>query len=275
MVSPIGMAVILLVLLLPVLYIAGEVKQLRYLRVGAFALLLPICVFVAWGVGMLQQLDYNAHYGGASQSLIQATLEQIEGGNIDHVIECLKELDGKYQPTYENRANYDALTKETVQRLKSMPVPPAKSPLDSATAAGAVSTAAEASETDYEKPAGWMTVDVRGHFSMDLPPRAEEVPVQGIDSLVGKYRIGDIELTYDYGAYSSTLEELSRHDGYSRTEVVVDGCIADLVATSTGDLGLAFPKVPSGPRLTLHAHYTEPESEDIVRKVLLSVSFPR
>lgn len=71
------------------------------------------------------------------------------------------------------------------------------------------------------------------------------------------------------------LEELSSRDGYSRTEVVVDGCIADLVATSTGDLGLAFPKVPSGPRLTLHVHYTEPESEDIVRKVLLSVRFPR
>ena len=224
--TPIGAMVVLLVMLLPVLYIAGEIKRMRYLRVGAFVLLLPICVFVAWGVGMLQQFNYNA------------------------------------------------LTEETILRLKSKPTPQANAPQESSPAVGVNSTAAETSETEYEKPAGWTTVDVRGHFSIDLPPSAEETPVQGIDSLVGKYRIGDIELTYDYGAYSSTLEEFSAYDGYARTEVTVDGWPAVLVTTNAGNMGLVFPKVPSGAKLTLHASYAGPESGDIAKKILLSVKFP-
>ena len=124
-------------------------------------------------------------------------------------------------------------------------------------------------------PEGWNTVDVRGLFSFDVPPSAEEDPVQGIDSLVGKYRIGDIELMYDYGAYSSTLEEFNSDDGYARRTVSVDGWTADLVATNAGKMGIAFPRVPSGAKLTLYARYTEPESKDIVEKILFSVRFPK
>lgn len=119
---PLGVIAILLVMTLPVLYIVGEVKQWRYLRVGAFVLLVPICVFVAWVVGMLQIFDYNARYGFASRDLIATTVQQLEAGNVEYVIECLKELEGEYHPTYENRANYDTLTEETIRQLNSRPI---------------------------------------------------------------------------------------------------------------------------------------------------------
>lgn len=130
-------------------------------------------------------------------------------------------------------------------------------------------------ESEYVKPATWITVNVRGLFSFDAPPSATEEPVQGIDSLVGKYRIGDIELGYDYGAYSSTLGEFSGEAGYARRSVTVDGWPADLVTTDAGNMGIAFPKVPSGAKLTLHARYKKPESRGTVEKIFLSVKFTK
>jgi hypothetical protein len=130
-------------------------------------------------------------------------------------------------------------------------------------------------ESEYVKPATWITVNVRGLFSFDVPPNTTEDPVQGIDSLVGRYRIGDIELGYDCGAYSSTLEEFSSDEGYVRRTVAVDGWPADLVATDAGNMGIAFPKVPSGAKLTLHARYTKRESKDTVEQILLSIKFPK
>ncbi len=116
---PLAFVVVLLVMTLPLLDIVGEAKRLRYLRVGAVVLLLPICVFVAWAVGMLQQFNYNARYGFASQELIAVTVQQLEAGNADHVLECLKALDEQFSPTYENRANYDNLVEVTVRALEA------------------------------------------------------------------------------------------------------------------------------------------------------------
>lgn len=117
--QPLGFLAVLIVMTLPLLYIVGEAKRLRYLRISAFVLLLPICVFVAWAVGMLQQFNYNAWYGFASQELIAATVQQLETGNTDHVLQCLKALDEQFSPTYENRANYDNLVEVTVRALEA------------------------------------------------------------------------------------------------------------------------------------------------------------
>ncbi len=118
-----------------------------------------------------------------------------------------------------------------------------------------------------------VTVDVRELFSFDAPPETKEKPVQGVDSLVGVYQIGDIELHYDYGSYSSPLTEFDRYDGYMREEVVIDGWAAELVTTDTGNMGVVFPKVPSGAKLTLYARFKKLESSEIVREILLSIKF--
>jgi hypothetical protein len=126
---------------------------------------------------------------------------------------------------------------------------------------------------DRRLPDGWVTVDVRELFSFGAPPGIREKPVQGIDSLVGTYEIGEIELHYDYGGYSSSLTEYAPLDGYTRKDVLIDGWAAELVTTNAGNLGIVFPKVPSGAKLTLYARFKRPESSDVVRKILLSIKF--
>lgn len=130
-------------------------------------------------------------------------------------------------------------------------------------------------EIERNVPQGWNTVSVHNLFTFDAPPSINEIPVQGIDSLVGKYEIDGIELWYDYGQYSSTLEEYSDHPGYIRQKVTVDGRKADIVQTDDGHMGIAFSRVPGGSKLTLSASYSMPESGDTVRKILESVQFAK
>jgi len=73
---------------------------------------------VAYIVGHLSQLNYNAWYGGASKELVDTTITQIEDGNIDRVMSVLRRLNLDYQPTYENRAHYNELVYEAVAQME-------------------------------------------------------------------------------------------------------------------------------------------------------------
>jgi hypothetical protein len=125
-----------------------------------------------------------------------------------------------------------------------------------------------------ETPEGWEPIAVGGLFTFSAPPGIIEKPVQGIDSRVGLYQISDIELGYDYGQYSSTLEEFSDLPGYERKTVVVGGLRAELVRTDSYHQGIAFRSVPGGQKLTVHATYASPESADTVERILLRIQFP-
>jgi len=73
---------------------------------------------VAYLVGHLSHLNYNAWYGDASKDLVDTTITEIEDGNIERVMKVLRRLNLDYQPTYENRANYDELVSAAVSEMK-------------------------------------------------------------------------------------------------------------------------------------------------------------
>ena len=49
-------------------------------------------------------------------------------------------------------------------------------------------------------------------FSMRPPPEGKGGPVQGIDSSVGEFASGYLELTYDYGMWGTSFEEQLRRE---------------------------------------------------------------
>ncbi len=128
---------------------------------------------------------------------------------------------------------------------------------------------------EHNTPMNWIAVAGRRPFTFNAPPGIVEKPVQGEDSLVGMWQLDDIELSFDYGMYSSTLDEFSSYRGYSRQDVILDGSFAELVQTDDGHMGIVFPRVPAGQKLTMYASYTEPESRDTVKKMLLSIQFAK
>jgi hypothetical protein len=116
---PLALIVILVVMASPILYIIGETRGRRSLRIGSIIILLPAAIFTGWATGMLSRFNYNAWYGSSSKSLIDETILQIEAGRSKEVARVLRQLSDSYSPTYENRAHYDELTESAVEEMKS------------------------------------------------------------------------------------------------------------------------------------------------------------
>jgi len=102
---------------LPVAWFVAEFRGGAGLRrlLGVLAIL-SACG-VAFIVGQLNRLSYNAWYGAASKSLIDASIERLQQGDTDAVLSEWRKLQGRFKPTYEHRAHYDELVKETVRGL--------------------------------------------------------------------------------------------------------------------------------------------------------------
>ena len=117
--NALGFLVLLLVIAVPLAWLASEFQDRRWLRVILGSLGILQCVGVAFLVGSLDRFNSNAWFGGASKKLIDTTIAELERGNNDRVLQSLKKLQQKYSPTYENRARYDHLVEETVAEMQS------------------------------------------------------------------------------------------------------------------------------------------------------------
>ncbi len=126
--SAVVIIVIILWITMPVAYIVSEfVNAKRKTRTTLACLAILCCMIGPMTVFRTTQtlseialkFNYNAKYGSASHKLINAIVEKLELGGKEQVLTSLKKLQEKFQPTYENDGNYEALIDETVKQLKS------------------------------------------------------------------------------------------------------------------------------------------------------------
>lgn len=109
--------ILVLTITLPIVWLASEFQERRWVRIVAGIAAISTSLLVATGIGSLAHLSANAWYGGASKNLIDTTIEEIERGETERLLEELKLLQEQFQPTYENRARYDKLIEEFMSRL--------------------------------------------------------------------------------------------------------------------------------------------------------------
>lgn len=109
--------IIFLTVALPLAWLASEFQDRRWVRIAIGIAALSMSFLVAAGVGSLEHLNANAWYGSASKNLIDTTVEEIECGDTQRLLEELKILQEQFHPTYENRAHYDELIEEFMSRL--------------------------------------------------------------------------------------------------------------------------------------------------------------
>lgn len=109
--------ILILVIALPIAWFLSEFQNYRWLRILLGCAAIAMSFLVAGGVGSIEHLNANAWYGGASENLIDTTVEELEKGNVEQVIKELKLLQEQFQPTYENRARYDKLIEEYMSKL--------------------------------------------------------------------------------------------------------------------------------------------------------------
>jgi glucan phosphoethanolaminetransferase (alkaline phosphatase superfamily) len=113
------LAILCLVILLPLCWLLSEFQDRQWLRILVGVAALSMSYFVAYIVGALTELNYNANYGAASAELIQTVIGSIESGNDAALLRELKQLQKQYHPTYENRASYDQLVQDFVDRMEA------------------------------------------------------------------------------------------------------------------------------------------------------------
>ncbi len=123
-----------------------------------------------------------------------------------------------------------------------------------------------------EAPAGWVQFTASNAFTFYGPSDLKEIPVQGIDSLVGQYKSSGIELYFDYGYYSSTLEEWASMPGYIRTNTNAGGRSAELVSTKD-KIGIVIPKVKGNIKLTMWADCSNDTALETAKKLLQTIQF--
>ena len=103
---------------IPIAWFASEYQSRRWLRLVLGCLAIVLSFGIAVLVGSTERFNSNSWFGNASKELIDATVAELEAGNEDGVLRSLRTLQQKYSPTYENRARYDVLVKETVSRMR-------------------------------------------------------------------------------------------------------------------------------------------------------------
>lgn len=113
-----GYLVLLVVIASPVAWLVAEFKGSRSQRVTLGIVSLLASFGVAWLAGSLVRLNYNAWYGEASKDLVDSVVREIEAGRVAETMTVMKQLQQDFQPTYENRAHYDALVKAAVARMR-------------------------------------------------------------------------------------------------------------------------------------------------------------
>ena len=110
--------ILFLTIAFPIAWFLSEFQDRKWLRIVLGCAAIGMSFLVATGVGLLERINSNAWYGTASQQLIDTTLKELKADNKSLVIENLTWLHGRYEPSYENRANYDGLVAEYVSRFE-------------------------------------------------------------------------------------------------------------------------------------------------------------
>jgi hypothetical protein len=88
---------------------------------GALASAVAIGFAIVTYHSIVNEIEANSYFGFESKRLIEETIQALRDGKSTEVLEHLEAFNAQYQPSYENRANYDTLITEYAENLKSGP----------------------------------------------------------------------------------------------------------------------------------------------------------
>ena len=116
--------VLIIIVVLPIAWLISECKSdKRSVRctLGIFAIL--SCLGVVWITSQFLRLSYNAWYGSAAKSLIDASVERLDAGDSQTVLRELSGLQQTFRPIYENKAHFDKLAAQTAKKIAKKTLP--------------------------------------------------------------------------------------------------------------------------------------------------------
>jgi hypothetical protein len=116
--NALGYLFLFLLFALPIAWLIAEFKSGRTTRVFlGIASFIWIGLCVAGLIGVTTTFHYNIWYGETTKGLIDESVRQLGVGNTNQVLKAFKQLQGSFQPTYENKANYNLLVSNAVNSM--------------------------------------------------------------------------------------------------------------------------------------------------------------
>ena len=115
----------------------------------------------------------------------------------------------------------------------------------------------------------WVRACPGDRFCFSRPPELREVPGQVIDSLAGRYRSETLILTYDFGVYAMTFDELR---DAALHEMTIDGRSAQMLTTDDV-MALRVPEVQGRIGFAMLLEFTGGVSAEVGRRVFESIEF--
>jgi len=117
-VNALGYLFLFLLFALPIAWLVAEFKFNRTARILlGITSLIWVGICVTGLVGVTTTFRYNIWYGENTKSLIDESIRQLEAGNTNQVLKTFKQLQEKFQPTYENKAKYNLLVSNAVSSM--------------------------------------------------------------------------------------------------------------------------------------------------------------
>lgn len=109
---------LLVAIVLPFAWIASEFQSRRWLRLtlGIGSLVGVFCISMLFEI--MNRIDANSYFSVANCELMDATIEGLSHGQGDAIIDELKSFRKDYEPTYENRGDYQRKVAAYSQELK-------------------------------------------------------------------------------------------------------------------------------------------------------------
>jgi hypothetical protein len=121
--NAIGYLFLFLLVASPIAWLVAEFKWSVSVRVTfGFLSLFLVALCMAGLVGVTTKFHFDIWYGENTKSLIDESVRQLEVGNTNQVLKVFKKLQNNFQPTYENRAEYNLLVSNAVTEM-SHPAP--------------------------------------------------------------------------------------------------------------------------------------------------------
>jgi hypothetical protein len=109
---------LLLAILLPFAWLASEFQSRRWLRItlGLGALVGVFCISAILSV--MDGIDSNSYFSVANCELLDSTIDGLASEQSDVVLKELRSFRDNYEPTYENRSNYQEKVAAYSKKLK-------------------------------------------------------------------------------------------------------------------------------------------------------------
>jgi hypothetical protein len=143
------------------------------------------------------------------------------------------------------------------------------------------------SGADENSSTNWTTIDFRA-LSFQVPPGMTNVPLQGIDSLVGRCVSSNIDLSFDYGRYGGGAfkEVWNQKPKFKFIDMKIDGHAAEILSYQargyyanleerTSVMSVRFPKIGKEGRISLiMTTFCRSETDySVAQKIFESIRF--